>query len=742
MIKATPAQTSISRTGRDTQGRGTRLGLRAFGLAVACAIVIAASESPVCRTTEGGLNGRFAAMMAAAAAAALTGWTARTAWARAGRWAALALAGQAAALQLIDAGPLIHFQHYRLPSQAIGDPILRYALLAFLCQALLVAFKLASVRDAIRVWLRNRRRPAILAAVVLVCGPFAAAVSRDPRFYVLEATLGIFVQLVNAANILLVVWSLPPAALETLQRWVDSWLGDRQEPGPLRVGQFALLAALWVTALSAALAYFVYERHPHVADEVVYLYNARYLATGKMMMPPPPVEPAFEVDLMEYQPDKWYGAVPLGWPVVLAAGAALGAPWLVNPVLAGLNILLAYLFLGELYPRRVARIGVLLLCVSPWNVFLAMSYMTHTVTMTCALVAFLGVARARRTGVARWALLAGLGTGAGVVVRPLDGVIAGVLAGAWAIGFGGRRLKFGALAALAIGAGLTGSVSLIHNEALTGNPLSSPLVSYAEKHYWHNANAYGFGKDRGEGWPTDAYPGHTPFEALINAELNGASLNAELFGWGAGSLLLLAVLPFSGAMRRADYLMLAAIATVLLAYAPYWGNGGPDFGARYWYLVLLPAVALSARGLEGLEEQLGTADHRHVRATAAAAALCGLALLTYFPWRALDKYHHYLRMRPDVPALAKSHRFGRSLVLVRGERFPDYASAAIYNPLDLHATEPVYAWDRSPAVRAQLMRAYPDRPVWIVEGPSITQAGYRVVAGPLAAASIPAVDSH
>jgi hypothetical protein len=261
-------------------------------------------------------------------------------------------------------------------------------------------------------------------------------------------------------------------------------------------------------------------------------------------------------------------------------------------------------------------------------------------------------------------------------------------------------------------------------------------MRYTDEHYGPKSNAYGFGPDRGLGWATDAYPGHTPFEALINAELNGACLNTDLFGWSTGSLLLIAIILVSGTLRRADYLMLAAIAAVLIAYAPYWGTGGPDFGARYWYLILVPCVALSVRGLECLETKLGSDRRYDVRAMAAVAALCCLALINYFPWRSLDKYHHYLRMRPDVRILARTHAFGRSLVLVRGERFPDYASAAIYNPLDLQADAPVYVWDRDPAIRDKVLQLYPQRPVWIVEGPSLTHAGFRVAAGPLQAASI------
>jgi hypothetical protein len=113
--------------------------------------------------------------------------------------------------------------------------------------------------------------------------------------------------------------------------------------------------------------------------------------------------------------------------------------------------------------------------------------------------------------------------------------------------------------------------------------------------------------------------------------------------------------------------------------------------------------------------------------------LCFITLINYFPWRALDKYHHYLGMRPDITFLAKANGFGRSLVLIRGERHPDYASTAVFNPLDPFADAPVYAWDENPHVRAQLLQAYPDRPIWIVNGPTLTRDGFKVIAGPLSA---------
>jgi hypothetical protein len=84
----------------------------------------------------------------------------------------------------------------------------------------------------------------------------------------------------------------------------------------------------------------------------------------------------------------------------------------------------------------------------------------------------------------------------------------------------------------------------------------------------------------------------------------------------------------------------------------------------------------------------------------------------------------------------RSVPFGRSLVLVRGQRHPDYASAAIYNPVDFGSPQPLFAWDASPDVRSQVIDAYRDRPIWIVDGPTRTpDATYQVTAGPISADS-------
>lgn len=716
--------------------------------ALAVAILVWAFSAAQFRNADGYLVASVGVPVAVGVALLVLGWAVTRRLVTFALWFALALIGQEVTLQLIEAGPSLRYQHYVTWGRLFTDtsPLL----LGFLAaQTVLVVVGLRSYYAKIWQWLRTTFKTWQLIGIGLAFVLSSAVLSPRISVYIGEVGLAVFLQTVQLGAIVLTVSALPEEARAWWGRFVERFIGplkanDEAEPGHL--DRFVVVAALWVFVLAALLNFFVYERHPHVPDEVAYLYHARFLAHGLLTTTAPPVPEAFETYLMQVNGNVWYPAPPVGWPIVLSLGVLLGAGWPVNPLLAGLNVLLAYLLLREIYSRRTARIAILLLAVSPWYVFLGMSFMTHMFTLTCALLASLGVAWARRTDHSVWAWLGGLALGVMALVRPLEAVAAAAFLGLWAIGIGGKRLKFFAITGLVGGAMITGSTVLLYNRVMTGDPTSFPIMVYTDQVFGPNSNALGFGPDRGMGWGIDPYPGHSPRDAMINANLNTASINEEMLGWGIGSLLIAAVMVFSGTLRRSDYLMLGVIVAIFTPHFFYYFSGGPDFGARYWFLMIIPGVALTARGIQFLEKKFQSnsfgLSNASSWATAAVVVLSLLALVNYFPWRSLDKYHDFRGMRPDVRVLAHEYNFGKSLVLVRGDRHPDYASASIYNPLDLQADVPIYAWDRSPEVRTKVLEAYADRPVWLVDGPTITHGGYQVVEGPVPASSLLAASSE
>jgi hypothetical protein len=693
---------------------------------------------PQFRDAEGALLTIAALPLALAAGVGVVTATWSERWRLFGLWIALALVGQAAALQLVRAGAGVGYQHYQNPMAL--PALLRTVLVAWLgVQTALVAGGLSSRWPHIRKWCGRSFRPWQLLAIGILFALSSVTFSRSILFYASELMFATFVQALGLGTIVLAVWSVPARALESRGLMRLCKLGLRNgDPPPNHAGMdwLPILAAGWTLVVSLTLAIFAYQRHPHVPDEVAYLLQARSFAEGMLWLPPPPVPGAFSVDLLYFGADKVYSVFPPGWAGVLALGVIIGAPWVVNPVLAALNVILTYLLLTRLYDRRTARMGTVLMACSPWSLFLAMSYMAHHLTLTCALTAALGVTITRSSGRVRWAWLTGVALGIISLLRPLDALAVAGLLGVWSIGVGGSRLPIKAIAGMIAAALVVGSGNLWYNTQLTGSARVFPVMAYFDAYYGPKTNALGFGPERGVGWSgLDPFPGHGLIDAVINADFNLFATNIELFGWCIGSLLLILLVVFSKRMDRSDRLLLASGLAIVGVHIFYWFSGGPDFGARYWFLILVPSIGLTARGVWVLADLIGTRFSVR-RVGLGVLALSCIALVTFVPWRAIDKYHHYRGMRPDISSLDRRVGFGRSLVLIQGKRHPDYHSAAVYNRLDWDADGPIYAWDRSPEVRDSLIAYYPDRPVWIVAGPSRTGGPFRVLQGPVAAARL------
>ncbi|MGQ0542226.1 MAG: hypothetical protein ACT4O9_10325 [Blastocatellia bacterium] len=708
--------------------------LQFFCWVLAAGCLVLAFNSPQYRDAEGYVTGGVCFPIAASIALVVLGYGMSKQWRAAAFWLALALVGQAAAVQMVDAGQMIKYPHYRPFGTLLADSPWLLLLIAFQ-----TVFVLAGLRErftAIRTWFADNFKLWQLAGITFCFFITSATVSRDISFYLQEISMAGFIQLLNLITIVLAVWAIPESTLTSWRNRVERFT-DLESKDEGKIDRFAIVAAIVAAVLAGLLSFFSYERHPHLGDEVAYLYQARYLATGVLSMPVPIPLEAFNLDLFDFDTTRWFSTPPVGWPLVLSLGVLLNADWLVNPVLAGICVLLAYLLVRDLYDRPTAGLTVFFLALSPWHALVGMSYMTHMSALAFALLAAVAVVWARKSGRIMWALLSGAATGMVGMIRPLEGAIIGFLIGLWIIGIGGKRLKLSGLAAWILGCGAIGAAIFYYNYLLTGSPTQFPIMVWADKYMGVNSNAMGFGPERGNGWPIDPYPGHSPLDAIINSNLNITAINTELFGWSTGSLILIFLFCFWLKFRKEDWLMGSLIAAVFITHFFYWFSGGPDFAARYWFLMIVPCVVLSVRGLQELILRLDQVEHSslysHTRVLAAVIFLSLMSLVGFTAWRATDKYRHYLGMRPDVLRLAKEYKFGKSLILIRGEQFPDFVSAAIYNPIDLQAQVPVYAWDENPNLRLKVLQAYADRPVWIVNGPSLTKEGFKVVEGPLPA---------
>lgn len=667
--------------------------------------------------------------------------------------ALLLLAGQAALLAGTVAGKTVAYQHLA----PWGTPARAWPVWAWGVFGAQLVFIVATRAR----WTPFARQLAAALGPVrlaLLCGAVlavSAALSRSPIATAAEATVAALLHALQLATVAATIGLVRTDALTRIAQRMHTAL---EQAWTVRV------AAVLSVLVSAALAWFVYERHPHVPDEVAYLFQARYLAAGHLWLPVPAVPEAFDVPFMLVQDGRWYSAMPSGWAFLLALGERAGAGWLVNPLLGGLNVwLMARVARAIGLSTATATVAAILLAVSPWHLFLAMSLMSHTLSLTLTLIATWSIVHVRHTRRLLAIIPAGATIGFVGINRPLEGVAVALVLGCvmlapmgssntgtgtgtgtgtptqpWWRTLHWRTLHWRDTVLLATCTALVGGLVLPWNKFFTGHASTFPVMRYMDLTYGPGRNALGFGPQRGLGWQgLDPLPGHGAPDVVINALLNLSQIDVELFGWAAGSLLL----PLVALMRRhrspRDLTLAATIVALVLVHSVYWFSGGPDFGARYWFLAIAPLVLLSASALTANDMQPASVASHALPALPAllpGAALCiCVALAVFVPWRARDKYVGYRGMTAAARPLLTDARYDAAILLVRGRSHPDVASSVIYNAIDPNDREALFAWDRDADVRRRLATAYPQRAFFIVDGPSLTGDGYRVVAGPYAA---------
>src|SRR4051812_8822935 len=90
-----------------------------------------------------------------------------------------------------------------------------------------------------------------------------------------------------------------------------------------------------VFALAGAVAWGVFEAMPHLEDEHANLFQARVFAAGRITADVPRHPNSFFTPfVINSAQGKRFGKYPPGYPLLLALGAALRQPWLVNALAA------------------------------------------------------------------------------------------------------------------------------------------------------------------------------------------------------------------------------------------------------------------------------------------------------------------------------------------------------------------------------------------------------------------------
>ncbi|MDX2161844.1 MAG: glycosyltransferase family 39 protein [bacterium] len=308
---------------------------------------------------------------------------------------------------------------------------------------------------------------------------------------------------------------------------------------PFSFSRWIVLAlALCSFCLSALVSRTVFERLPHLEDEMAYLYGARLMARGTWVTDTPePRRSYWQPFVVDYQGNRFSKYTP-GWSMQLAAGELMGQHWVINGFFAALVVALAYRLGRDIFNADTGVIAAALVTFSPAALLLNGSLMGHTSALFAAalfLYAYWRIESARRPLL--WGVIGGIALGLLVINRPLTGIgIAAPLAIRSAI----RLIRaasergdtplftrvLGVVRPLVALGGITLVFALVvplYNAAATGDPRFNLYTLV-----WPYDRA-GFG-------PCCGRSGHTLEKGIRHLRFDMSLTAADLFGWTAGEV--------------------------------------------------------------------------------------------------------------------------------------------------------------------------------------------------------------
>jgi len=328
----------------------------------------------------------------------------------------------------------------------------------------------------------------------------------------------------------------------------------------------ALALVLFSFFMSAYLSRTVFERLPHLEDEVAYLFQAKVIARGDLVIESPQPRRAFWQPFVVDYEGKRFGKYTPGWPALLATGVAMGEPWVVNAFFSALAVALVYRFGSELYNRDAGLIAAGLVAFSPMALLLNATLMGHTAALFGVLLFIYAYWRMERgKHPLGWGLVAGLALGAVLANRPLTAAGIALPFVAWSLVRLARALAAGGahfwsrlkpLVALSVMTIILGASIPIYSAAATGDPtrnLYTLVWSY---------DTVGFGpccgrsSERGEG-------GHNLERGVRHMRFDLSLMAADLFGWQLGDLTPEAQ---QHLLYEGDYYPITGVSWILLPF--------------------------------------------------------------------------------------------------------------------------------------------------------------------------------
>jgi len=467
----------------------------------------------------------------------------------------------------------------------------------------------------------------------------------------------------------------------------------------------------------------IYRCFPITSDEFSYLFQAKVFASGHITAPAHPLQRFFDSAFIASSNGRLFSIMPLGWPLIMALWAWLGIPWLANPLISSLSVVLLYQIGSRAYSRGIGFWAALLMALSPFHAYMSGTFFAHPCSLFLTLLAlrvFMHLDR-EKASLRSYAVFGLLGAIIAIVhhfdvflVAPLMGLL-GIRS---ITGRAGIRSRFVLCVAVMFGVFL--AFTLSSNHALTGSWSKVPYEAYLE-----NQNFLG------EIPPTGRLVG---IYSLLQLKTHLARLAAQILVLNIVLFPLAPLFAFLPVLlptrTRWDFIFLTCFLCMLLAYLFYLCGGGFQFGPRYYFPAMGLIYLLILRGFSGLHRLIHDSRWKR-RLQNAVPSLLVLVFsyemgMTAGTLSMIRDVVHYARNFEEIAGVFEERGVEHSLFFVRlAEEVVDFGPAGVHLTVrndPFFRNENLTAVDLGPRNR-DLIDYYPDRRYFLCELRPISPLG-------------------
>jgi hypothetical protein len=346
-----------------------------------------------------------------------------------------------------------------------------------------------------------------------------------------------------------------------------------------------------LAVFAVCMAYGPLQGIPRGPDESAYYFQSRIYAAGQLSAPVPPVQDPmahFPFRHFVFSQDKWFIVYTPFHSILMAPFTAAGAAPLLGPLEGLLTLAGIYLLLRLWAGEATARVGVVLLLLSPFFLFMTATFMAHNSNLMLMTWSLYFLSRRIKGAGAGFSLAGGFLTGLAFMTKPYP-VLAWLVFIPLAVIILCRDRRAAVLAPAAAAAALPLTFFLLANAYYTGSPFNTGYDMV------RGGKLIGFGPEMA--WfPVYGDLAHTPARGLLNLARQVASGSTAILGWP-----LLSLVPMVLAARRAvrDRRVLLLYVPVGLVMVLMWLHYYPavDYGPRHYFTLMPLIVLLSVLGL-------------------------------------------------------------------------------------------------------------------------------------------------